>query len=176
MKNRNSERGGILGALLITGAVVVCLMCVGAIVIARSVHVSTNVRSNGGNDVSIDVLGNHLEVRAHEKGASAFKDVPIYPGAHSSEHHGGDAVVQFSNKDGDKAFSVAASEVITSDSADKVVDWYRGQLPNYTIVKKSFGNVEFEMKNGGYKRVVGIHQEGDGTHIGVASVGEPASN
>jgi hypothetical protein len=178
MKNRNSERGGILGALLIAGAVVVCLMIVGGIIVARSIHVSTNVRSNGGDDVSIDLPGGHLEVRAHDKSGSAFKDIPTYPGAHSNEHHGGDAVVQWSsNKDGgDKAFSVAASEMITSDSVDTVADWYRNQLPNYTIVKHSHGNVTFEMKNGAYKRIVGVHEEGDGTHIGVASVGEPASN
>ena len=177
MKNPNSERGGILGALLITGAVVVCLMIIGGIIVARSIHVTTTAR-NGGDDVSIDLPGGHLEVRAHDKAGTAVKDIPIYPGAHSSERHGGDAVVQWSsNKDGgDKGFSVSASESITSDSLDKVVDYYRTQLPNWMITKQSSGHVEFELHQGGYKRIVGIREEHDGTHIGVASVGEPASN
>jgi len=178
MKNPNSERGGILGALLITGAVVVCLMILGGIVVARSVHVSTTAR-NGGDDVSIDLPGGHLEVHAHDKAGTAVKDFPVYPGSHSSEHNrGGDAVVQWSSNNGksDNGFSVSASESITSDPFDKVVDYYRTQLPNWMITKQRSGHIEFELHDGGYKRVIGIHEESDGTHIGVASVGEPASN
>jgi hypothetical protein len=178
MKKRSSERGGILGALLITGVVVVCLMIVGVIVVARSIHVTTNAR-NGANDVSIDLPGGHLEVRAHDKAGTAIKDFPMYPGAHSTAHNnGGDAVVQWSSNSGksDKGFSVSASESVTSDPFDKVVDYYRTQLPNWMVTTKRNGHVEFELHNGGYKRVVGIHEEHDGTHIGVASVGEAASN
>lgn len=177
MKNSNPERGGILGALLITGAVIVCLMIIGGIIVARSIHVTTTAR-NGGDDVSIDLPGGHLEVRAHDKAGTAVKDFPIYPGSHSSERKGADAVIQWSSdKGGDNnGFSVSASESITSDSFDKVVDYYRTQLPSWTVTKQRSGHVEFELHNGGYKRVIGIREESDGTHIGVASVGEPASN
>ncbi len=177
MKNPDSERGGILGALLITGAVVVCLMIIGGIIVARSVHITTTAR-NGGDDVSIDLPGGHLDIRAHDKAGTVVKDIPIYPGSHSSERKGGDAVIQWSsNKDGgDNGFSVSASESITSDPFDKVVDYYRTQLPSWTITKQRNGHTEFELHEGGYKRVIGIREESDGTHIGVASVGEPASN
>ncbi len=177
MKTSNSERGGILGALLITGAVIVCLMIIGGIVIARSFHVTTTARS-GGDDVTIDLPGGRLDIRAHDKAGTAVKDIPIYPGSHSAERRGGDAVIQWnSNKDGgDKGFSVSASESITSDPFDKVVDYYRTQLPSWTFTARRNGNVELELRDGGYKRIIGIHEEHDGTHIGVASVGEPASN
>jgi hypothetical protein len=38
------------------------------------------------------------------------------------------------------------------------------------------GAVRMELRDGGYKRIIGIHERHDGTHIGVASVGEPAAN
>lgn len=177
MKKFNSERGGILGALLITGVIIVCLLVVGGVIIARSVRVTTTTR-NGGDDVSIDLPGGHLNIRAHEKAGTAATDIPIYPGAQVSKRNGGDAVIQWNSNNGksDNGFSVSASESITSDPFDKVVDYYRAQLPNWMITKQRSGHVEFELHNGGYKRVVGIHEESDGTHIGVASVGEPASN
>src|SRR5579872_213541 len=132
MKKLNSERGGILGALLITGAVIVCLMIIGGIIIARTVHVNVNTADrNGAQDVSIDLPGGHLNIHAHDKAGAVVSDIPMYPGAHSSEHKGGDAVVQWSSNKGDKGFSVSASESITSDPVDKVVDWYRDQLPRF---------------------------------------------
>jgi hypothetical protein len=177
MNRRHRERGGILGALLITSAVIVCLTIIGGIIIARSIHVTTTARS-GGDDVAIDLPGGHLDIRAHDKPGTAVKDIPIYPGAHRAESHGGDAVIQWnSNKDGgDKGFSVSASESITADPLDKVVDYYRTQLPSWTFTERRNGHVELELRDGGYKRIIGIHEEHDGTHIGVASVGEPASN
>jgi hypothetical protein len=179
MKNPNSERGGlgILGALLIAGAAILCLMIVAGIIVARSVHVVTTARS-GGDDVSIDLPGGHLNIRAHDKGGTVVNDIPMYPGAHNNEHRGGGAVIQWNSNSGnsDNGFSVSASESITSDPFEKVVDYYRAQLPNWMITKQHNGSVNFELHDGGYKRVVGIHEESDGTHIGVASVGEPASN
>lgn len=173
-----NERGGILGALLITGLAVICLMAVGGVIIARSIHISTRARSNGGDDVSIDLPGGHLDIHAHDKAGTAVTDIPIYPGARSTKNQGGDAVIQWSSTSGrsDKGFAVSASESVTSDPVDKVVDYYRAQLPNWMFTKKYNGHVEFELRDGGYKRIIGIHEERDGTHIGVASVGEPASN
>jgi hypothetical protein len=66
--------------------------------------------------------------------------------------------------------------MVTSDSLDKVVDYYRNQLPNWVVVKERHGAVRMELREGGYKRIIGIHERYDGTHIGVASIGEPASN
>ena len=36
--------------------------------------------------------------------------------------------------------------------------------------------VHMEFKDGGYKRIVSIESKHDGTHIGVASFGQPAAN
>lgn len=173
-----SERGGILGGLLITGLVIICLAIGFGLFVARNIHVTTTSH-NGGDDVSIDTPAGHLTVRAHEKAGTAATDVPIYPGSHPAKRDsGGDAVIEWSSSNGksDAGFSVSASESVTSDPLDKVVDYYRTQLPNWIVTRRSNGHVEFELRDGGYKRIVAIRERFDGTHIGVASVGEPAAN
>lgn len=57
-----------------------------------------------------------------------------------------------------------------------MLDYYRTQLPNWMIINERAGAVRLELREGGYKRIIGIRERHDGTHIGVASVGEPASN
>jgi hypothetical protein len=171
------RRGGIIAGLLLSGLVVVCLVIAGSVFIARSIRVQTTAR-NGGDDVTIDTPVGHLSVRAHEKAGMSATDVPLYPGAWSARKSGGDAVVEWTSNDGhnDRGFSVTAAEMVTSDSVDKVVDYYRAQMPNWVVVKERSGEVRLELREGGYKRFIAIHERHDGTHIGVASVGEPASN
>jgi hypothetical protein len=172
-----SQRGGIIAGLLLSGLLVVCLIIAGSIFIARNIRVQATAR-NGGDDVTIETPVGHLSVRAHEKAGATETDVPLYPGAWSARKSGGDAVVEWTSNDGhnDRGFSVTASEMVTSDSVDKVVDYYRAQLPNWMVVKENGGAVRLELRDGGYKRFIAIHERHDGTHIGVASVGEPASN
>jgi len=174
---KRSERGGILAGLLITGLVIVCLAVVAGIVVARNIHISATGR-DGAKDVSIDTPAGHLTVRAHEQDGWAAPDIPKYPGAYETKHHGGGAVVEWNstNGHGDKEFAVSASEMVTSDSASKVLEFYRNELPSWILVKDQDGTARLELKEGGHKRIIGIHEREDGTHIGVASVGEPASN
>ncbi len=173
----NRQRGGILSGLLLTGFVIACLAIIAAIFVAHSVRVTTTAH-NGGDDVSVETPFGQLNVRAHEKAGTAVKDVPLYPGARSVRDNGGDAVIQWtSNHDGSSAgVSVSGSQMVTSDSVDKVVSWYRTQLPSWIVSQSRMHGVKFELQEGGYKRIIGIHEESDGTHIGVATIGEPASN
>ena len=98
--------------------------------------------------------------------------------ARRKKNSGGDAVIEWNSNNGahDRGFSVTATEMVTSDSVDRVLDYYRGQLPNWIVVNEHDGGVRLELRQGGYKRIIAIHDQHDGTHIGVASVGEPASN
>jgi hypothetical protein len=177
MRSCGSSRGGVLFGLLVSAAVVVCMVIAGALFLARNIRVETATR-NGGDYVSIDTPAGHLSVHAHEKAGWAATDVPLYPGARNAKDSGGDAVVEWDSKNGrnDGGFSVSASEMVTGDPLDKVLDYYRGQLPNWVIVNEKDGAVRLELREGGYKRFIVIHEKHDGTHIGVASVGEPASN
>jgi hypothetical protein len=172
-----SKRGGILFGFLLSGLVVVCLLIACGLFVARNIRVQT-VSRNGGDDVSIDTPGGQLSIRAHERAGSAATGVPLYPGSRDERNSGGDAVVQWNSNNGkdDAGFAVTASETVTSDPIDKVVDYYRAQLPNWIVVNERHGAVRMELRDGGYKRIIAIRERHDGTHIGVASVGEPAAN
>ena len=177
MRSFDSRRGGVLFGVLVSVLAVVCLLIAGGLFLARNIRIETAKR-HGGDYVSIDTPAGHLSVQAHENAGWAATDVPLYPGARRSKDSGGDAVVEWNSNDEVKGggISVSASEMITSDPADKVLDYYRAQLPNWILVNDRDGEVRLELRDGGYKRIVAIHEKYDGTHIGVASVGEPASN
>lgn len=104
--------------------------------------------------------------------------MPLYPGATRPGKSGGGASVEWTSSDGkdDKGVAVAAGEFFTTDPPDKVLAWYRARLPNWVIATGEDGISHLELREGGYKRVVVIKRKSDGTHIAVASVGEPASN
>jgi hypothetical protein len=172
----HSRRGGALGLVLFVGVSVVIVMLAGAYLIARTVRVNTTHR-NRGDDVSIETPAGRMDIRAHEDLDPASIGLPIYPGA-TREKNSGAASFEWSSADGkdDKSVSVGAAALFTPDSSSKVLDWYRTQLPNWIVVTGHDGATRFELKEGGHKRIVAIRSRSDGTHIGVASVGEPASN
>jgi hypothetical protein len=171
------EQGGILSGLLISGFVVVCLAVAGLVYVARNVRVTSSSNHYGGDNVSIDTPAGRLSIHAHDQPDGIPPDVPIYPGASVRRDSGGGAVFQWDSNDGkDHGFSVSATEMFTPDPVSKVLDFYRTQLPDWIVVTEHEGTTRFERHEGGYKRIIAIHGKFDGTHIGVASVGEPASN
>jgi hypothetical protein len=175
---QDSRRGGILVGLLLSARAGLCLLIFGAIYLASNIRVHTAERANGA-DVSIDTPAGHLSLRAHDRAGSIAAGIPLYPGARkTTDSNGGDAVIQWSSSNGkeDHGFAVSASETVTGDPLDKVVDFYKTQLPDWVVIHDRTGATRIELAEGGYKRIVAIRERHDGTHIGVASVGEPASN
>ncbi len=161
--------------------IVVCILTFAGIYVARNIRVVAHDRANDG-DVSIDVPGGHLDVHAHSMSGRVVPGIPLYPGARERKDSGGDAVVEWtSNRSGkegsagDRGFAVSASDMITDDPVDKVADFYRRQLPNWLVTHEG-REVHMELHDGGYKRIIAIEAKHDGTHIGVASFGEPAAN
>jgi hypothetical protein len=177
MKASTPRRGSVLTGVLLTCLAVVCLMAAAGIYVVRNLRIESHDRP-GGADVSIDTPAGHLSVHAHDDQSTLPADFPLYPGARARKDSGGGAVVEWNSNTGgrDKGFSVSAAEMVTNDPFDKVVDYYRAQLPHWLVVNEKHGHVRMELRDGGYKKIIGIHEEHDGTHIGVATVGEPASN
>ncbi len=176
MKTSDSRRGGLLSGLLITFAVLVCLVVAGGLFIGRNVRVQTD-SGRGGDHVSIETPAGNFSIQAHDSGKSLV-DVPSYPGVRRKDHSGGGAEFKWtSNTDGrDAGFTVAGEEMVSDDSVDDVVKFYKTQLPAWTLVTKLDGSIHLELEKNGYKRFVAIQHKSDGTHIGVASIGEAASN
>lgn len=171
------ERGGVISGLLTIFGLLVLAAIIGGVYLARNIHVQTTARASGDN-VSIDVPGGHFSIQANEKMDPAAIGAPVYPGARRKGNGGGGASFQWSSSDGkdEKAAGFAVSELITDDSPSQVLAWYKNQLPNWVVVVEESKVTRFEMKEGGHKRLVAIKEDRDGTHIVVASVGEPASN
>jgi hypothetical protein len=69
-----------------------------------------------------------------------------------------------------------AAEYSTDDSVDKVKEFYHRELPHWIFSKSRRGHLQMEYTEDGYKRIIAIHEEDGRTRIGLASVGEPASN
>jgi len=177
MRNLNSRKGGILAGLLLTATVLACLAVVAGLTIARNIRVQTESTRNGDH-VSIETPAGHFSIRAHDHSTMAMADVPKYPGAWQKPNTGGAAVFEWTSNDGreDKGLTVAGNEMITSDPVQKVVEYYQAQLPSWVIADDNDGAFRMELADGGYKRIIVIHARHDGTHIGVATIGEPAAN
>lgn len=177
MRTFHSRRGGILAGLVITFAALVCVALLIGFSVARNVRVNT-IHGKDGDNVSIETPAGHFSIHAHDESGRALVDFPKYPGAWQKSHGGGGADFEWTSSNGrdDKAFAVAGSEMITSDPVDRVVDFYKAQLPNWIIADDKDGGFRMELSEGGYKRIVVIHSRHDGTHIGVATIGTPAAN
>ena len=171
-----SRRGGIVSGLLLTALAIAVLVAAVALYAVHNVKVDT-LHSHNGDNVSIDTPAGHLQIQAHEKLNPESLGIPLYPGAKRAKDGGG-ATFSWTSSDGkdDKAVSVAGGDFLTPDPPGRVVEYYRSQLPNWMIVTDRDGATHLEFTRDGYKRIVAIREKGDGTHIGVASVGEPASN
>lgn len=177
MRVPDSRRGGVLFGLLASVVIVVCVLTFTGIYIARSIHVATHERRDG-SDVSIDLPGGHLAVHAHERTGGEVPSIPSYPGSRiRDDDSGGNAVFEWSSNRGgrDKGFAVSASDRITDDSVDQVADFYRKQFPTWMVTHDG-RKIQMELEDGGYKRIIAIEAKHDGTHIGVASFGQPAAN
>jgi hypothetical protein len=172
-----SQRGGIISGLLTIFGIIVLIAFASGLYLARNVRVQTTHRDRG-DDVAISVPGGSLSIQAHHSMDPAAIGVPVYPGATRRKDSSGGANFRWETSDGkgDKNLGIAAGEFLTQDSADRVLSWYRSQLPHWVAVEEDDHITHFELRDGGFKRIVSIKQKSDGTHISVVSIGEPASN
>jgi hypothetical protein len=118
-------------------------------------------------------------MQVHERAGLDLKHlgVPVYPGAvRENSDRNQLARFEFDLGDAHEEFSVTAAEYSTSDSSDRVLEFYRRHLPHWIIRTENEGCPRMEFTEGGYKRIVAIREEDGRTHIGVASFGEPGSN
>jgi hypothetical protein len=175
MQSTFGRRGGALAAILI-GLAALLLLAV-AISVGAGLYIARNVsvRESRGQTVVETPFGS-LRVSEDAHFDPARFGVPVYPGAVRQDDRRRLASFEFDIGDGYKEFTVMAAEYTTWDSVERVAAFYRSELPGW---KYSFGKrdrVKLEYADNGHKRIVAIRRQRGRTHIGVASVGEPASN
>jgi len=176
----NSERGGVVGAiLLVLGSLVLVVMValVGAgLYFAHHVHVSTAEGAHGGT-VNVETPFGSVHVREDSKLDPKSFGVPVYPGAVLDTDHHKLASVELNFGDDDsRHLAVVTGEYTTSDPIEKVREYYRGELPHWLISNERHGRVHFSFTEGGHKKIVVIEDRHGRTRIVLVSIGEPAAN
>jgi hypothetical protein len=174
---RNYRRGGALAGIIL---MVLMLGAIGiAALVATGVYVADNWRvteSGGGGETTVETPFGTVRVRENDRLDPRHMGVPIYPGAVRERHSHNLASLHLDFGDLHEAFAVSAAEYRTSDSVDRVTDYYRAELPHWLISQKENGCLRLSFTKHGYKRFVAIYEDGGETRIALASVGEPASN
>jgi hypothetical protein len=174
---RNCRRGGALAGIMLTvlmlGALGIAALVATGLYIADHVSVT---ESDARGETTVETPFGTVRVRDHGRLDPKHMGVPIYPGAVRKEDSRKLASFHFDFGDVHKAFAFSAAEYRTSDSVDRVTDFYRSQLPHWLISEKEDGGMQLSFTKHGYKRFVAIYEDGGETRIALASLGEPASN
>lgn len=179
MNQNNSQRGGVLAGVLVAFLILAALAVVGVFMagmyFADNIHVQ-KINSAKGETVQVDTPIGSMRVEGHKNLDPKLIGVPVYPGAIREEDNGGTVSFDFSNDSSHKEFTVLGAHYSTDDSIDKVKEFYHQELPHWMITSRHNGHVKMEYTEDGYKRIIVLHEENGKTHIGLASVGDPASN
>jgi hypothetical protein len=174
---RDSRRGGIIAGVML---MVLMLGVLGiAALVTTGLYVASHVRvteTSAGGETTVETPFGAVRVRDNARFDPKHMGVPIYPGAVRQRDCRNLASFHFDFGHVHKAFAVSAAEYRTSDSVDRVTDFYRDQLPHWLISQKEGGCTRLSFTKGGYKRFVAIYEDDGETRIALASVGEPASN
>jgi hypothetical protein len=175
--HRNSRRGGALAGIMLMVLMIGVLGI--AVLVGTGVYVADNWRvteSDAHGEATVETPFGAIHVRDNARVDPKHMGVPIYPGAIRDEDSRKLASFRFDFGDVHKAFAVSAATYRTSDSIDRVTDFYRGELPHWLISQKENGGLQLSFTKHGYRRFVAICEDGGETRIALASVGEPASN
>jgi len=175
---RRSQSGGIIGIFMGLVAVAMvgffCLVIFG-LYVAHNVRVE-HTRNGSDETVLLDTPVGSMKVRPHQRLDPKAVGIPIYPGAVREDRDTNAASFEFDFDSRHKEFSVLGAEYTTSDSIDRVRNFYHQELPHWMISKSRHGRFQMEYTEDGYKRFVVLSERHGRTRIGLASVGEPASN
>jgi len=174
---RDHRRGGALAGIilmvLVLGALgIVTLVGAGFCLASHVRFTETSARG----ETTVETPFGTVRVRDNARLDPKHMGVPIYPGAIREDDSRKLASFRFDFGDVHKAFAVSAAEYRTSDSVDRVTDFYRDQLPHWLISQKENGGMQLSFTKHGYKRLVAIYEDDGETRIALASMGEPASN
>jgi hypothetical protein len=175
--SKSMRRGGVVATVLIS-VLVVAVLAVTALVFT-GLYVARNVRvekteGKGGELVKIETPVGAIRVQTGKD--SKRLNIPIYPGAVESSETGNAANVEVDFGQEHKELSIVAAKYTTADSVEKVLEYYRKELPHWMFSHMRHGAFHMEYTEGGHKRVIGIREHHGKTEIGLASVGEPPAN
>ena len=180
MHSKRNRRGGALAWVLIMLAAVMALAVAAAVGVGWFVASNVHVTKARGNTV-VDTPFGSMRLRERARFDPEQFGVPVYPGAVGDNDSRKLASFEFDLGEEHREFSVLAAHYSTADPPGRVAEFYRERLPKWTVIEKSAtpwrrAECRFEFRGNGLRRIVVIRGHGGVTHIGLASIGEPASN
>lgn len=172
------KSGGALKIILIALGVIVVLFVVGIIGIGLFVkktvldNVSVKEGPGGKAEVSINTPGGQLKLSSKNDITEEKLGVPIYPGAKADEGAGS---ISFTGSDEKGSGTFGGASFTTTDSVDKVVDFYKSKLGSKVTVLDTTSEDKHSvvLSVGSEKswKTITIQDEGNGiTKIAVASL------
>jgi hypothetical protein len=117
-------------------------------------------------------------LHVQERGATDPKalGVPAYPGARLSERDAKLVDLDFDFGENHKQFGIRSADFVTDDSVEKVLEFYRKELPHWIVATKRRGGFEMKYSEDGYKRFIHIREDNGHTHINIAQVSEDGNS
>jgi hypothetical protein len=174
----NSKRrraGGVVAGIAIGILVLLGLLVAAAILFVRNIRVEESV-SGGRKTVRVETPLGSLRVREYSTVSPRQLGLPVYPGAIASAEPGKAVDLEFDIAGGQKQFDVVASEYSTTDSVEKVIEFYRKDLPQWSVKINHNGGVEMKYSEKGCQRIVSIKDQGGLTRITLVEAGEAQAN
>ena len=176
MDRRRSQRGGVVSGVLIALLVLIGLAVAGAVLgglyLARNIRVE-ETESGRGKTVEVSTPFGSLRVNQSGRLDAAKAGIPVYPGAATEEWESKSVNLELDFGSEHKEVSFTGAHYSTADPADKVVEFYRKELPHWIVAHKGRGKVQMEYSEHGYRRFIGIDGRKGRTRIVLAQVGEP---
>ena len=173
---------GRLVAIVVGVVVGIILLTIAGLAVA-GYYFASKVRVTEGRDqlgreksFRVETPFGRVRVEKQEQVDPKSLGIPIYPGAAMVKGEGGGARVDLDLDFADKYVRVVAVKMETSDSFDKVVEFYRDEATDFIFSQKGHDNVEFRWEHGQLKKLVVITERGGRTRISLAKIGEPEAN
>ncbi len=156
--------------------IAVTSLVVGSLIIASNVHLQHRDTPDGAR-VRVETPFGDMNIHASDTLKPEAAGIPVYPGALRDHNNAGGVTFDFQSQDGgQKQFSLVTAEYYTKDTAAQVSEFYRSSLPHWIFTERRDGEIKMEYSQGGYKRMIAIHEDRGRTNIGIAALGEPGVN
>jgi hypothetical protein len=191
MNRYRSQRGGVISGVLITLAVllglVVAAAVVGGLYLARHVRVA-EFGLPGGRSVEVSTPMGSLRVREGGRLDPVKAGIPVYPGAAAEEWDSQSVSLELNFGSEQKEVTFTGAYYSTKDAADKVMEFYRKELPDWKVkvvdlhktglprwieAGRHRREVHMEYSGRGYKRFITVTEKHGRTGILLAQIGEP---
>lgn len=164
------QSSGALKIVLIVVGVLVLLFIVGigaSVFIGWRIARHTRVQNRNG-DVRVETPFGTVETTQDADEAVRNLGIDLYPGAHVI--HGSTSRMSIGG------MHTVAADLESSDSADKVADFYRSKFPNANFSSLNNGHYSIVSTDKKTMITINIEPRGDTTRIHIANITKPGSD